>query len=111
MPALKDIAPALVIQLVEALAQEGRAGLAAQVEQACVLRCTFSDDPDVGYIYIVRGPVSPQYAKLAAPVADTVSFFQEHGLNVDVDHEGQLFGIEYVDREDLSKALKAARAL
>jgi hypothetical protein len=108
---LKDVVPQLVVQLSASLAQRGRAALVTPLESASVSRCTFSDDPDVGYIYLFREQVSPLFANLAAPVAETISFWDEYGLNVDIDHEGQLFGIEYVGREDLQKTLKAASAL
>jgi hypothetical protein len=111
MSTLVEVAPQLVAQLSKALVQKGRTALAAQLEQSKVLRCTFSSDPDVGYVYLVRAASSPLYAKLSTPVAETISFYLECGINVDVDHDGQLFGIEYVGRKDLATTFKAASAL
>ena len=92
MPTLKSLAPELVSQLSEALAQESRYALAEQLDRATILRCTFGNDEDVGYVYLVRENNSALDSGPSAPVAETISFYMEHGLNVDVDHDAQLFG-------------------
>jgi hypothetical protein len=111
MPTLKSLAPELVSQLAAALVQSGHRAIAEQLERVAVLRCTFGSDNDVGYVYLVREKVSALYANLSAPVAETISFYMEHGLNLDLDHEGQLFGVEYVGRPDIANTLKAANVL
>jgi hypothetical protein len=106
MPTLKSLAPELVSQLSDALAREGRHALAEQLDRAAILRCTYGNDDDVGYVYLVRENNSALDSGLSAPVAETISLYMEHGLNVDVDHDGQLFGVEYVGRPDIATTLK-----
>ena len=66
---------------------------------------------DAGYIYLVRLPPSTHFAKLAAPVAETVTMYVERGVNVDVDHDGRLYGIELLGRSDAIARLREANAL
>ncbi|WP_396270286.1 hypothetical protein [Ideonella sp.] len=108
MTALNSLSPELVDQLSKAMQQIGRHSLAQQLRRSTVARCTFSGR-DLGYLYLVRESFNPQHAD-RAPVRETISFLKEHGLNVDLDYDGQLFGIEYLDRPDLSRILRAAYA-
>jgi uncharacterized protein YuzE len=64
---------------------------------------------DAGYIYLVRPAPSPHFAKLAAPVAETIPFL-EVGFNIDVDHDGHIVGIESLNRSDFVEKLREANA-
>jgi uncharacterized protein YuzE len=103
-------APGFAAEVAAALAGEGRADLSQQLESVEIDRLTYDARDDAGYIYFKRGPVSLHFAKLAAPVAETVVFHSEHGFNVDVDHDGDLFGIELLGRGELMAKLLAERA-
>jgi uncharacterized protein YuzE len=110
MRILGSIAPNLVIEVEAALTAEGRAALVPQVASAKVDRCAYDQAADAGYIYFVRPFPSPHFAKLATPVAETIAFL-EKGFNVDVDHDGNLFGIELLSRPDVIDNLREANAL
>ena len=111
MSSLKHIAPELVSELAVALIGEQRPELAEQFGHAAIDRCTYSDEDDLGYVYLTRPTPSSPFTKLAAPVAETVSFYLECGLNVDVDHDGHLFGVEFIGRPDVAVKLRAANVL
>ena len=110
MATLESIAPDLVTEAGAALTAEGRAALVPQIASAIVDRCTYDETADAGYIYFVRPSPSPHFAKLAAPVAETIPFLED-GFNIDIDHDGNLFGIELLSRPDVISRLREANAL
>jgi hypothetical protein len=121
MHALADVVPELVGEVAAALVGEGRGDLARQLDAAIIERCTCEPDADsgldLGYIYLARPPRSAQVAKLSPPVAETLSFLDLNevkgpvGFNVDVDHDGHLFGIELLGRSDVLARLREADAI
>jgi len=110
MSRLASIVPELVAEVGAALVAEGRGGLTPQLELGIIERCTYDSSSDAGYIYLTRPRPSPHFAKLAAPVAETIPFL-EAGFNVDVDHDGHIFGIELLSRSDFFAKLREADAL
>lgn len=105
------IAPQLVSELATGLLAAGRPDLAKQLESAEILECRYDESAGAGYIYLVRPRPSWYYEKLSAPVKEAVSWDMESGLNVDVDHDGNLFGIEFLFRADIVATLKDKGAL
>lgn len=103
MPALKIVAPELVAELKAALIDEGRDDLSNQLEHVMIDRCTYEDRDRLGYIYFVCPATSALFEKLGAPVAETVVFYFERGINVDVDHDGRLIGLELIGRPEIMK--------
>ena len=103
--------PTVYAELRDALLADGRAELAVQLATVQIARCTFSEEDDIGYVYFVRRPASLHFSNLAAPVAETVAFFDELGLNLDIDHDGDLFGLEFLARPDLVAGLRGANEL
>jgi len=85
--------------------------LAAYVAAVKVERCTFDRSADAGYIYFARPAPSEHSKDLAAPVAETISFAEPHWFNIDVDHDGYLFGVEVLGREDIVVRLQSALTL
>ena len=81
-----------------------------QLASATVYRCTYDETGNAGYIYFVRPSPSLHFTKLAAPVAETIAFLED-GSNLDVDHDGNLFGIELLSRPDVINKLREANAL
>lgn len=61
-------------------------------------------------MYLVRPEPSPHFANLVAPVAKTIPFL-DVGFNVDIDHDGNVFGIEFLDRSDFVRELRNASVL
>jgi uncharacterized protein YuzE len=108
---LATIAPQLVSELATGLLAEGRPDLAKQLESAEIGQCRYDESVDAGYIYLVRPAPSWYYEKLSAPVKETTSWDIESGLNVDADHDGNLFGIEFLGRADIVATLRDKNAL
>ena len=108
MTQLLAVAPELVADLMQALAGEGRADLAKQLESAQIERITYDEPVDAGKIYLVRPQPSWFYEKLSAPVAETIPI--ELTLFMDVDHDGNLFGIEFLGRPDVIAKLRSFNA-
>ena len=111
MTQLAAIAPELLAELGTALKAAGRTELAKQLESAEIRQCNYDESVEAGYIYLVRPRPSWYYEKLAAPVKETVALDMESGLNVDVDHDGNLFGIEFLNRPDIVARLRNGAAL
>ena len=111
MTQLIAIAPALVSELAKALTAEGRTDIAQQLESAEIRRCNYDESVEAGYIYLVRPRPSWYYEKLSAPVKETIGCDMESGLNVDVDHDGNVFGIEFFGRPDIVAKLRDGGAL
>lgn len=105
MTLLCDASPILALDLEKGLVSLDRRDLAQQVRQTEIANCTFGDDHDVGYVYFERKPYPiPSIHKEAAVVAETISV-STYDLCVDVDHEGNVFGIEYICRPDIGAEL------
>jgi uncharacterized protein YuzE len=111
MSSLASVAPEFAAEVSSALVAEKRDDLVSQVAAAIIERCTYDASANAGYIYLVRPAPSLHFAKLAAPVAETIPFFGESGFNIDVDHDGHVFGIELLSRDDVFAKLRKANAL
>jgi uncharacterized protein YuzE len=111
MRTLASTVPGLVAELGAALTADGHLPLLSQLTSARIDRCTYDEEADAGYIYLLRPAPSPHFANLAAPVAETIAFFQTHGFNIDVDHDGNLYGIELLGRPDIIVKLRDNNAL
>ena len=111
MSALAAVAPEFVTEVAAALSSVGRADLVSQLESGIIERWTYDSEADAGNIYFTRAPASWYFEKLSHPVAETIAFDMESGFNVDVDHDGHLFGIEFFTRTDVLAKLRQADAL
>jgi uncharacterized protein YuzE len=111
MGALSAVAPEFLAEVAAALASAGRADLVPQLESGLIERWTYDPDSDAGNIYLVRPRPSLHVEKLSHPVAETISFDADNGFYVDVDHDGNLFGIEYIGRPDVLAQLRRTDAL
>lgn len=90
---------------------EGRSDLAEKLATVQLARCTLAEKDDIGYVYFVRRPPSLHFLNLAAPVAETIAFVEDRGIYIDVDHDGDLFGLEFLSRPDLVACLRRANEL
>jgi uncharacterized protein YuzE len=111
MSALSAVAPEFVAEVVAALSSAGRADLVPQLESGVVERWTYDPATDAGNIYFLRPQPSWYYEKLSHPVAETISFDPDNGFYIDVDHDGHIFGIEYLGRPDVLAKLRHLDAL
>lgn len=110
MTLLASVAPKLLAEIHSALSAAGYETTASQLEAGTIERCTYDDSVEAGYVYLVRPEPSLHFAKLAAPVAKTLTFL-EVGFNVDIDHDGNIFGVEFLDRPDFVSELRYANVL
>jgi uncharacterized protein YuzE len=110
MLTLAEALPAFVAEVEASISSEGRGELALQLAQAIIERCTYEPEDDAAYIYLIA-PSNARPACASPPVAETLLFYSTHGYNVDLDHEGNLFGIELLDRPDVVRMLRVANAL
>ena len=109
--AFAQVSPTVFIEVRDALLAESRAEIAEKLSVARIERCTFAEEDDIGYVYFVRRPPSLHFENLAAPIAETIAFFSDLGINLDVDHDGDLFGLEFLARPDLVASLRRAHEL
>ena len=107
-PTLSSVAPAFTQQLQAALRSANEHDLAESLAAISISHCTYDTEADAGYIYLLAQPQPfPAIHNESARVRRTISFFNEHGVNIDVDHECYLFGIEWISRPDLIATLKS----
>ena len=107
MTTLASIVPDLVAEVGAALASQGRGDLVPQLAEGILKCCTYDASVDAGYIFLVR---PAHLTRLPHPVAETIPFL-EVGFNVDIAHDGCLFGIEILHRLDFFSQLRKANAL
>jgi uncharacterized protein YuzE len=110
MKTLLSAVPELVAELSALLEEQGRTDVSSQLDSAVLDCCSYDADADAGYIRLLVSPPSLHFASLSSPVAETVSFYMERGLNLDITHDGDLFGIEFLGRNDVLARLKDAHA-
>ena len=110
MSVLASIVPKLVAEVSAALIAEGRGEFIPQLESGIIERCSYDQSVEAGYVYFVRPAPSLHFAKLAVPIAETISFL-DVGFNIDIDHDGYIFGIEFLDRADFVAELRSANVL
>ena len=111
MSALSAVAPEFVTEVAAALSSVGRSDLALQLASGTIERWTYDPEADAGSIYFARPRGTWYFEKLSHPVAETITFDIEGGFNVDIDHDGHLFGIEFLARPDVLAKLRNADAL
>lgn len=93
-----------------ALVNAGYESVALQVEEGKIERCSYDDDADAGYVDLVRPELSAHFANLASLVAKTIPFL-DGGFNVDLDHDGNVIGVEFLNRSDFARELRDAGVL
>ena len=87
---LKEALPILVLDLESALAHLGRGNLADQLRAVMIERWTYDENADTAYVHF--RPASAQDG--AARTGETVSVFDDLGINLDTDSRGRLTGME-----------------
>ena len=110
MKSLNTIAPEFVIEVCSSLSNDGFQELETQITSAVVEQCTYDSDADAGYIYL-KSSMPPLVAAMhneAAVVKETLAY---GSFNIDIDHEGNVFGIELSGRPDVFSKLQDANTL
>src|SRR4051812_10784872 len=101
MKTLVFVLPELIIELSALLEAKGRSELSTRLGAATIERCSYDPEPEAGYIGLGAPAPSLHFAGLSTPVAETLSFYVEHGLNLDISDDGDLLGIEFIGRNDV----------
>jgi uncharacterized protein YuzE len=108
---LAEVVPALFLEVKAELVKCARQTVAVQLDDATIERATYDQSIQHGYIYLVRLESEAHFPTLSCQVAETISFYFELGFNVDVDHAGNVFGIEFAARDGAVARLEAAGLL
>ncbi len=96
MATLKDALPYLVLELESALAHIGRGDMVDQLREAMIERWTYDEHADLAYLHL-RSPRTPGTAddrSAGESPGETVSVYDELGVNLDTDSRGHLTGME-----------------
>ena len=109
MRTLKEALPLLVLDLEFALVHLGRGAVVDQLRDATIERWTYDEHADVAYLHL-QSPRLPNPA-LAGAAADapgeTVSVYDELGINLDTDSHGRLTGMEILGGKAVIAQLEA----
>jgi uncharacterized protein YuzE len=100
---LADALPELVSDLEGALLPIGRGDLLKQLQDAALERWSYDDFSDTAYLYLTAEPF--ERLKL-----DTLSLYDELGVNLETDDRGRICGVEIMDGKAIVSRLDAAGA-
>ncbi len=95
---LADALPDLVLDIEGALLPIGRGDLVRQLTDAVIERWTYDDFSDTAYLYLTAEP----FERLQL---DTVSLYDELGVNLETDGGGRIRGIEIMDGKRITSRL------
>ena len=101
--ALKEMLPDLIRDLQGELIRVGRGAVADQLDEVSLSRWEYDQDADVAYLFL--GDVAER-ERVYAAAAETISFYDELGVNVDLDGRGHLLGIEILGAGRVVSRLK-----
>jgi uncharacterized protein YuzE len=96
---LADALPELVLDMESPLLQLGRGDLVQQLKDALLERWTYDDFSDTTYLYLTAQPL--QRREL-----ETLSLYDEVGVNLETDDRGRLCGIEVLDGKRVARQLE-----
>ena len=86
---LKEALPLLVLDLESALVHVGRGDVVDQLREATIERWTYDAHSDSAYLHL-KSPRGPAEAE----AGETVSVYDELGINLDTDSQGRLTGMD-----------------
>jgi len=110
MSKFASVVPNLVAKIELALVSDGHKKLSTQLASATIERCSYDTSSDVGYIYLSCPKPSLHFSKLATKIAETIPFL-DSGFNIDVSHDGDIFGIELIGHREVFKQIGVLHAL
>ena len=92
MVALKAALPYLLLELESALVHIGRGDVVDQLRHATIERWTYDQHADAAYLHL--RPQGSEDAIADEAPGETVSVYDELGINLDTDSQGRLTGME-----------------
>lgn len=100
---LSEALPELVADVVGALVREGRGKVADQVPEAPLVSWAFDDFAQATYLHLTA-------AGDRCAIEETLSYYDDIGVNVDLDRSGRVVRLEVFGYEEsLSRLGKATR--
>ncbi len=92
---MKDALPYLLLDLESALVHIGRGDVVAQLREATIERWSYDEHADATYLHL-RSPSMPAAGEQAAgaSIGETVSVYDELGINLNTNGEGRLIGMD-----------------
>jgi uncharacterized protein YuzE len=107
---LKEALPYLVLDLESALAHIGRGDVVDQLREATIERWTYDELADAAYLYLQspRAPNAANERSAAETPGETVSVYDELGINLDTDSQGRLTGMEILGGKAIVSQLEGA---
>lgn|SRR5512134_664200 len=95
---LADALPDLVLDMEGPLLQLGRGDLLQQLKDAALERWTYDDFSDTAYLYLTAEPLERLHL-------DTLSLYDECGVNLETDGRGRLCGLEILEGKRITSRL------
>lgn len=95
---LADALPELVSDMESPLLQLGRGDLVRQLSDAVLERWTYDDFSDTAYLYLTAEPLERLHL-------DTLSLYDECGVNLETDARGNLCGLEILEGKRITSRL------
>jgi uncharacterized protein YuzE len=112
MVTLQEALPYLVLDLESALVHIGRGDVADQLREVTIERWTYDELADAAYLHL-RSPRSPDTTgdrSTGETPGETVSVYEELGINLDTDGHGRLTGMEILGGKAIVEQLEEATA-
>ena len=104
MVTLKNALPFLVLDLESALVHIGRGDVVEQLREVTIERWTYDELADAAYLHFTA-----EGREAGQPSGETVSVYDELGINLDTDGRGRLTGMEILGGRAIVAQLEERR--
>ena len=113
MTMLKEALPYLILDLESALVHIGRGDVSDQLRHATIERWSYDEIADAAYLHlgVPQAPGTADNSNAGEPPGETVSVYDELGINLDTDSRGRLTGMEILDGRSIIAQLDRDAAI
>lgn len=101
MATLKEALPFLLLDLESALVHIGRGDMVAQLREVTIERWTYDELADAAYLHFTKSE-----RNTAESSGETVSVYDEFGINLHTDGQGRLTGMEILGGKTVVEELQ-----